>query len=168
MFGINNKNLDCLTICFFSFIIFILGFYFYTFYGNIVSEGFQNNKSCPDMLIQRYDKIYLLNSKEPKVPGVNPIVFKNLEEYVDYLNWAKASGNNCPALTLKHEYDTQGNEMYRIRPSLTELEGGLQETSLGELENDKKNYLIESELLYKRTFNDNLPLELDSKYDDDK
>ena len=167
MFSINNKHIDCLTICFFSIRIFILGLYFYSFYGNMVGEGFKNKHSCPDMLIQRYDKIYLLNSKAPNVPGVNPIVFKNLEEYVDYLNWAKATGNNCPALTLKHEYDTQGNEMYRIRPSLLELEGGLQETSLGEIEKDNNKYVIESELLSKRTFNDNLPLDLDSKYSED-
>lgn len=167
MFSINNKHIDCLTICFFSIIIFLLGLYFYSFYGNMVGEGFKNKHSCPDMLIQRYDKIYLLNSKAPNVPGVNPIVFKNLEEYVDYLNWAKATGNNCPALVLKHEYDTQGNEMYRIRPSLLELEGGLQETSLGEIEKDNNKYVIESELLSKRTFNDNLPLDLDSKYSED-
>ena len=72
----------------------------------------------------------------------------------------------CPA-QIKHEYDTQGNEMYRIRPSLLELEGGLQETPLGEIEKDNNKYVIESELLSKRTFNDNLPLDLDSKYSED-
>ena len=161
---INNKHGDCISICFFASLILILGLYFYSFYGDVVSEGFKNKKACPDMLIQRYDKIYLLDSKSPTVPGVNPIIFKNLEEYVEYLNWAKATGSHCPALTLKHEYDTQGNEMYRIRPSLIELEGGLQETSLASLENNKQNYVIQSELLYERSQNDNLPLDFDSKY----
>ena len=165
MFSINNKNIDSITICCFSFIIFILGMYFYMFYNDYYRETFENQQSCPDMLIQRYDKIYLLNSKAPNVPGVNPVIFKDLSEYVEYLDWMKATGKNCPALTLRHEYDTQGNEMYRIRPSLIETKGGLQETSLGDLEKNKKTYFIESELLFNRTFNDDLPL--DSKFNDD-
>jgi len=160
-----NNNIDCVAIYFCSTVIFLLGMYFYMFYGRIMCEGFDNRETCPDMLIQRYGKIYLLNSKTPMVPGVNPVVFKNLGEYTEYLNWMKAIGKNCPALILRHEYDTQGNVMYRIRPSLTEPDGGLQETSLGEVEKNKNKYLIESELLFTRTFNDDLPL--DSKFNED-
>ena len=57
--------------------------YFYMFYNDYYRETFENKQTCPDMLIQRYDKIYLLDSKSPTVPGVNPIVFKDLSEYVE-------------------------------------------------------------------------------------
>mgnify|MGYP001389711821 FL=1 len=35
---------------------------------------------CPDVLIQRGNEIHLENTKRVKIPGVNPIVFKSLEE----------------------------------------------------------------------------------------
>ena len=35
---------------------------------------------CPNVLIQKGSKIYLYNTKIAEVPGVNPIMFNNLEE----------------------------------------------------------------------------------------
>ena len=82
-------------------------------------------KSCPDMLIQHGIRYYLYNSKLAKVPGVNPIEFNNLEEYVEFTEWQRHEGIRCPILYLQHSYNTQGESTYKIRPSTTELCGGL-------------------------------------------
>jgi len=83
------------------------------------------NEDCPNILIQRDKTFYLYNSKLEKIPGVNPIEFKNLEDYVEYLNWQKEKGIKCPVLYLQKTYDAQSNAVYKIRPSVTELKGGL-------------------------------------------
>jgi hypothetical protein len=83
------------------------------------------NEDCPNILIQRDKTFYLYNSKLEKIPGVNPIEFKNLEDYVEYLNWQKEKGIKCPVLYLQKTYDAQSNDVYKIRPSVTELKGGL-------------------------------------------
>ena len=51
-------------------------------------EGLENNgktdkKRCPDVLIQKGSKYHLLNTSLGKVPGVNPVVFNDLEDYVE-------------------------------------------------------------------------------------
>ena len=38
----------------------------------------------------RSDKIELLNSGLAKIPGVNPVVFNNLEEYVEFTEWQRS------------------------------------------------------------------------------
>lgn len=70
----------------------ILGIYFCITQGkdpepdpNSETEGFEStnlstDEKCPNLLIQKDGKIYLTNTKEKEVPGVNPIVFDNLEE----------------------------------------------------------------------------------------
>jgi hypothetical protein len=83
------------------------------------------NKRCPDILIQKDNKIYLFDSKVTKVPGVNPIFFENLEEYVEFVEWQRSQGINCPVLFLQHTYGTQGESTYKVRPSPTDLQGGV-------------------------------------------
>lgn len=80
---------------------------------------------CPDILIQKGAKYFLYNSKIARVPGVNPIMFNNLEEYVEFLEWRKAAGIKCPVLYVQNTYDAQGERVYKIRPSAVELQGGL-------------------------------------------
>jgi hypothetical protein len=70
-------------------------------------------------------KYYLYNSEIAKVPGVNPIEFNNLEEYVEFLEWQRGAGIRCPVLYMQNTYDAQGQRVYKIRPSVTELQGGL-------------------------------------------
>jgi len=84
-----------------------------------------SNSRCPDVLIQKGKKILLYNSKIAKVPGVNPIEFDNLEDYTEFLDWQRSQGINCPVLYLQHSYNTQGESTYRVRPSPTDLQGGL-------------------------------------------
>jgi hypothetical protein len=106
--------------------MFLLGLYFYarTAEPKFV-EGLTNRNRCPNMLIQKGTRLYLYNSKIAKIPGVNPIEFDNLEDYVEFLNWQRSQGINCPVLFLQYTYDTQGNPVYITRPGVDNLQGGL-------------------------------------------
>ena len=65
--------------------VFLLGMYVdYMNYGESYLENFEN-KDCPNLLIQKGSKIIFENiQKEAEIPGVNPIEFNNLEEYVEF------------------------------------------------------------------------------------
>jgi len=84
-----------------------------------------NGKRCPNILIQHGNEIFLYNSKVAKVPGVNPIRFKSLEDYSEFMEWLHGRGIRCPILFLQYSYDAQGNPVYKMRPSPTDLQGGL-------------------------------------------
>jgi hypothetical protein len=60
-----------------------------------------------------------------KVPGVNPVEFDNLEDYTEFLDWQRSQGIRCPVLFLQFSYNAQGDPTYKIRPSPTNLQGGL-------------------------------------------
>jgi hypothetical protein len=118
----------------FIIITFLAGLYFYVVYsGNPkLLEGLTTNNGelrCPNLLIQKGTKYYLYNSKIAQVPGVNPIEFNNLEEYTEFLEWQRGAGIRCPVLYVQNSYDAQGNRVYKMRPSVTELEGGLPPTT---------------------------------------
>tara|TARA_B100000700_G_C14942484_1_gene807481 strand:+ start:23 stop:649 length:627 start_codon:yes stop_codon:yes gene_type:complete len=87
-------------------------------------EPFTGN-DCPDVLIQRGNEIHLENTKRVKIPGVNPIVFKSLEEYTEFLKWQRANQIRCPILELQRSYNAQNEEVYSVRPSLQDPQGGL-------------------------------------------
>jgi len=108
-------------------VVFILGLYFSCRYtSNDVIEGFDVSQSkCPNILIQKGKELYLHNSRMAKIPGVNPVKFNNLEEYVEFLDWQRSQNIKCPVLFLQHSYDTQGNPVYKFRPSPTDVQGGL-------------------------------------------
>ncbi len=115
-------------------IIFLGGLFFYIFYTNNtkILEGLttiNGELRCPNLLIQKDSKFYLYNSKITDVPGVNPIVFNDLEEYTEFLEWQRGAGIRCPVLYVQNTYDTQGNRVYKVRPSVSELEGGLPPTT---------------------------------------
>lgn len=94
--------------------------------GNI-SQDFasMNNDRCPNILIQHGNEIFLYNSKVEKVPGVNPIRFKSLDDYSEFMDWLQGRGIRCPVLFLQFSYDAQGQAVYKMRPSPTDLQGGL-------------------------------------------
>jgi hypothetical protein len=83
------------------------------------------NTNCPNVLIQKGSLLYLYNSKKKEVPGVNPVIFNNLEEYVEFVEFQRASGTICPVLYLQHSSEADGTESYKIRPGPTNLQGGL-------------------------------------------
>jgi hypothetical protein len=109
--------------------LFLLGLRFYATQGG--REGFLGNSSesgnvrCPDLLIQQGASFFLYNTKVARVPGVNPVEFSNLEEYTEFLEWQRSQGIRCPVLYFQKMYDTQGNEVFKARPSVSDLRGGL-------------------------------------------
>jgi len=110
-------------------IVFLIGLYFYARCSDPkYHEGLTNNGGeirCPNLLIQKGSRIYLYNSKIAQVPGVNPVEFENLEDYTEFLDWQRSQGIRCPVLYLQHTYDAQGNPVYKVRPSVSEPQGGL-------------------------------------------
>jgi hypothetical protein len=105
--------------------IFILGLLFMITTAPREREGFNLKPQCPNILVQKGKQIILYNSKLAKIPGVNPVVFNDLEGYVEYVTWQRSQGINCPILFLQHSYDAQGNSVYKNRPSPTDPQGGL-------------------------------------------
>ena len=114
--------------------LFLGGLYFYICYTKNPNmlEGLttiDGELRCPNLLIQKGPKFYLYNSNIASVPGVNPIEFNNLEEYTEFLEWQRGAGIRCPVLYVQNTYDAQGERVYKVRPSVTELEGGLPPTT---------------------------------------
>jgi hypothetical protein len=110
-------------------LVFLLGFYF--IYKSNDIETFSGNDNlnkisgkCPDVLIQKGAAFFLYNSKRANVPGVNPIRFDSLEEYVEFTEWQRSQGILCPVLYLQHAYNAQGEPVYKARPGPTNLQGG--------------------------------------------
>lgn len=118
----------------FVIVFIILGIYFMINFNNEIEEtnileGYINSTNkgfkCPDVLIQKGKRFLLYNSKLAKVPGVNPIEFENLEDYTEFIDWQRSQGIRCPVLFLHFSYNAQGDPTYKIRPSPTNLQGGL-------------------------------------------
>jgi len=116
----------------FLLIVFLAGMYTTTNLHNIIGiENMENHvtdssgNSCPDLLVQKGKVLVLYNTKQPIVEGKNPIPFFNLDEYIHYLEIQREKGINCPVLYLQQENDAQGKDVYRMRPSPFDLQGGL-------------------------------------------
>lgn len=106
--------------------VFLLGLYVSFNYTSTQVEGFgTQNYQCPNILLKRGNKIFLKKSGKAEIPGVNPIVFNNLEEYVEFLQWQRSQNINCPVLYLEHSYNAQGEEVYKMRPNILSPQGGL-------------------------------------------
>ena len=98
-------------------LLFILGLLFcLTYNSKDLHEPMTNKPRCPNILIQKGSEIWLYNSKLAHIPGVNPVVFHNLDEYTEFLDWQKSQGIQCPVLTLQKGYDTQGEPYYQVKP----------------------------------------------------
>ena len=90
--------------------IFIMGLYYYVNYSDLVileamnssqNRGRRIMKGCPNLLIQDGRRIYLKNTNQVNVPGVNPVIFNNLEEYVEYMKWLEYNNLKFPVLYFK-------------------------------------------------------------------
>jgi len=106
------------------------------FEGTSASNSTQNDENklkyrCADVLIQEGSNFFLYNSQLTKVPGVNPLRFNSLEEYVEFTEWQRSQGILCPILFLQQTMDAQNNFVYKARPSPTDLQGGNQDFTLG-------------------------------------
>jgi len=111
-------------------LVFLCGLFFYA--KGAAVEGFvQPTTKCPNLLIQQGSRFYLHNTNLVKVPGVNPVEFENLEDYIEFLEWQRSQGIRCPVLFLQQSFDPQGNQVYKIRPSVSEPQGGLPSVGTG-------------------------------------
>ena len=107
---------------------FLLGFYVTMTYTSKDVEEFTNGNfeyECPDIILKTGNKIYLKKSNKAIVPGVNPIVFNNLNEYVEFMQWQRSQNINCPVLDLEESYNAQGIKTYKMRPNMFYPQGGL-------------------------------------------
>jgi hypothetical protein len=114
----------------FSLLLFLAGLYFSLTFS---LEGMENPaitapeeavESCPDLLVRRGKSLLLYNTKLPNKDGENPLPFYNLDEYINYLEIQKRRGKICPVLFLQYESTAQGTDVYRLRPSPFDLQGG--------------------------------------------
>jgi len=91
-----------------------------------IQEGLQNSEKktapCPNVLVQNGNVLLLYNSTNNH--DELPIQFNNLDEYIEYTKEQEQKGVRCPILFLQKENDVQGNDVYRVRPSPTNLAGG--------------------------------------------
>jgi len=118
------KQLNILFLLFLC-IVFILGF-FVNLYGMPIEnmESGAEPSDCPDLLVKRGDVLLLYTTSQPLVDGKNPMPFFNLDEYINYLEIQRNKGIRCPVLYLQQENNAQGEDVYRMRPSPFDLQGG--------------------------------------------
>ena len=113
----------------FAFFMFSIGLYVMTTQtSKSVIEQFENAQDknrCPDLLIQKNKLLYLYRKNDPEIPGVNPIVFENLEEYVEHVKYQRSQSIRCPVLYLQHMYSSEGKPIYRVYPSPEDVNAGL-------------------------------------------
>jgi hypothetical protein len=132
---------------FFLFLLIII--YYYAIYSTN-KEGYTNPNEhkneirCPNLLVQKHSKFFLYNTNLAEVPGVNPIVFENLEDYTEFIDWQRAQGIRCPILFVQHTYDAQGKTVYKSRPSVHESQGGLQPSNKMPISIASSGKIIES------------------------
>ena len=105
--------------------IFIIGLYFVTTPPK-QTDGF-NGTRCPNVLLQERSKLKLLNTRIAEIPGVNPIQFDNLNEYVDFIRWQRSQGIRCPVLYLQQAFDAQNTPVYKARPDPENTHAGAQD-----------------------------------------
>ncbi len=106
-----------------SLILFLAILYWYTRSNPL--EAFSEPASCPDLLVRKNNTLLLYNTKDP---SFEPIPFYNLDEYINYLEIQRNKGTSCPVLFLQYESSAQGTDVYRMRPSPFDLQGGVPPT----------------------------------------
>ena len=100
----------------FALVMFFTGLYVQFYYTHdMMTEGF-TSKQCPNLLIEHGREIWLKNTALAEVPGVNPVVFHNLYEYIQFMKWQQAIGMKCPVLYLQKEYNAQNEIVYNRKP----------------------------------------------------
>ena len=122
---INKLTLNNIIILF----LFFIGLVFCCTYSYFdVYESFNVVGDCPNILLRKGKELHLINSRKPMIPGVNPIKFKNLEEYVKYFEWNKKTGVTCPILYFQETYNTQGKLGVRLLDDPVDPNAGLKST----------------------------------------
>jgi len=91
------------------------------------SNGESHNEvsDCPNLLVKKGNKLMLLNNRKARIPGVNPIFFDNLEDYVEFVEWQRSQDIKCPVLYFNEMQDTQGNTRFRMLNDPSDPQAGL-------------------------------------------
>jgi hypothetical protein len=110
----------------FLILVFIAGIYvIIEFYAKKKREGIEMNIECSNLLIKKGETVLLYNTEKPRQEGMNPIVFANLDDYVQYLDMQRSSGQKCPVLFLKEESSPENPEVTNysitVPPSAADL-----------------------------------------------
>ena len=111
------------SLFFFSFIFIFIVYHFFYIHGiHCNKESFKlvNNHTCEDKIYKVNNLIYLKNSKESLIPGINPKLFTSYDEYKKYNRYLEKQGNTCPDLYLKNIETTQGNTSKKVFSSENE------------------------------------------------
>ena len=110
---LNMKNLNVKHV--FIILLFLAGMVFYmNVYNKNRLEGFSGKKEeCYDVLLKDGKRFLLFKKDKARIPGVNPVVFNNLEEYVEFLQYQRSQGVRCPILHFQKSYDSQNNAVIR-------------------------------------------------------
>jgi hypothetical protein len=83
--------------------------------GFTATENEEMFKSCPTSLVKEGSKYYLFNKNIPKKDGVNPYVMDSLDEYVEFIEFQRSKGIDCPVLYIEGNYNAQGTKEYRVQ-----------------------------------------------------
>ena len=75
---------------------------------------------CPKVLVKKGEQLILYDDADKEIQQ-----FASLDEYIDYLKNERARGISCPVLFLQSENDTQGRDVYRVRPGVFDQQGGM-------------------------------------------
>lgn len=73
-----------------------------------------DNESCENILVREGNLLYLKNTKEPEIPGVNPKIFSNYSEYKKYSRYQMNKGKKCPVLVIQNIETTQGQTSEKV------------------------------------------------------
>lgn len=89
-------------------------------------DGFRSNtrQVCPDLLIESRGTFYLYNSKMSNIPGINPLVFNTLDDYIEFTKWQEKHDVKCPMIYMKEMCGAQGKYVYKSFHSPTDLSEG--------------------------------------------
>jgi len=77
------------------------------------TKGVDTKNKCPSILVKKGNELVLYDDMKNEVYR-----FTSLDEYIDYLKNERARGIECPVLFLQSENDTQGNNVFRLRPDV--------------------------------------------------
>lgn len=118
-----NSNTLYMTfnLLFLIFIILIFIYYHIFIFNSLTNETklteqfkLVDNESCENVLYREGNLLYLKNTKEPDVPGVNPKVFADYSEYKKYTRYQLSKGKRCPVLVIQNIETTQGNTSKKV------------------------------------------------------
>ena len=73
-----------------------------------------SNEFCYDLIEKKNNRYHVYNSKRELIPGLNPLIFDNLEDYKKYMEWKQDNGSDCPAIYFDRKYTTQNKLGYQL------------------------------------------------------